>query len=147
MNKVNIKNYTSSVIADNSIIKIERLLVTAGARDITKRYNEHHQACAITFMLPMNGHQLTFNLVARMDVIYDKLLAEYSKPTERSREICIEQAERTAWKLLSDWVEIQISMINLEQAEMLQVFFPYLHDGKETFYERLKANNFKQLLP
>lgn len=61
-------------------------------------------------------------------------------------KVC-EQAERTSWKLLHEWVHIQITMIAMEQAEALQVFLPYAYDSKkdETFFERLKGNGFKQL--
>ena len=56
-----------------------------------------------------------------------------------------DQAERTAWKIVQDWVEVQMSMIQMRQAEMLQVFMPYLWDGKETFYSRVKGDGFRML--
>lgn len=46
---------------------------------------------------------------------------------------------------MQDWIEIQISLIELEQAEFLQVFLPYIYDGKRTFFETIKANDY--LLP
>ena len=55
------------------------------------------------------------------------------------------QAARTAWKLVQDWVEIQMAMVKMQQAELTQVFLPYMWDGKQTLYMAYKANNFKQL--
>lgn len=58
-----------------------------------------------------------------------------------------EQAERTAWKLVQDWVEVQLSMIQMKQADFVQVFLPYVWDGRETLYQRIKSTGYRALLP
>lgn len=56
-----------------------------------------------------------------------------------------EQAERTAWKLVQDWIEVQVSMIVMKQAESLEVFMPYIWDGRQTYFEYSRAQQFKAL--
>ncbi len=40
-----------------------------------------------------------------------------------------------------------MSMIQMKQAETLQVFLPYVYDGRQTYYDAMKTANFRGLLP
>jgi hypothetical protein len=43
---------------------------------------------------------------------------------------------------VEDWVEVQLSLIRMQQADLLQVFLPYIWDGSRTFYAAIKERNF-----
>ena len=58
-----------------------------------------------------------------------------------------EQAERTAWKLVQDWVEVQMSMVQLKQADVREVFLAYIWNGRQTFFQNLEQTGFRALLP
>jgi hypothetical protein len=49
--------------------------------------------------------------------------------------------------LLYDSVSVQISLIMIDQVEVVEVFLPYYYDPAkdQTLFERLKAGGFKQL--
>lgn len=145
---VNLKNYTSEVPASNSMSKIEKCLVEAGATDISKNYKEG-VCVAIKFRMIVNDHPLFFELPARVDSCFKVLWKEVKRPVEGTKVRTQQQAERTAWKIVSDWVECQLSMIRLEQAELLQVFLPYAYDPvkEQTFFQQIKRGGFKALLP
>lgn len=145
---INLKNYTSEVPAITSMGRIERCLVQAGATDISKKYNDG-VCTSVTFRMMVNQMPLFFQLPAKVDRCFEVLWAQYTRPINGSEQKCREQAERTAWKIVSDWTEIQLSMIMLEQAEVLQVFLPYVYDPAKdrTFFESLKETKFKALLP
>jgi hypothetical protein len=55
------------------------------------------------------------------------------------------QANRTAWKLWQDWLEVQMSLIEMEQAEFVQIFLPYFWDGRRSYYDMVKEGGFKML--
>jgi hypothetical protein len=56
------------------------------------------------------------------------------------------QAERVSWRILKDWVEAQLALIESGQAEMGQVFMPYaMNDQGRTMYELFVENNQKRL--
>jgi len=57
-----------------------------------------------------------------------------------------EEAERIAWRICKTWLEAQITLINLEQAKMEEVFLPYLIlPSNKTPFETMERNQF--LLP
>lgn len=142
---MNLKNYTSEMPVEKSMAKIEKFLVMAGARNIMKAYDDDGICSSVSFAIVTNGVQVGFTLPARVEAIYNHLYSLYTRPTDKSKDICQAQAARTAWKIISDWVEIQVTMIKLDQAELMQVFLPYVHDGKSSLYEKLKESNFKLL--
>lgn len=145
---MNLKNYTSEVPASSSMGKIEKLLVEIGANHINKEYRD--KVCVgLTFLITYNSQTVPFKLEARVDACFKVLWKEISRPKEGTRERCMMQAEKTAWKILCDWVEVQCSMIMLEQAEILQMFLPFVYDmrSNQTYFEKLKAGGYKALLP
>lgn len=145
---MNIKNYTSTVEASKSMLRIEELLVEIGATNINKQYKE--KLCTgITFLLYDIQLQqtLAFQLKAQVEECFAVLWKEVKRPQSNTKEILTKQASRTAWKLLSDWTEIQCSMILLKQAKPLQMFLPFVYDVKsnETFFEKVSKGNLKLL--
>lgn len=139
-----IKYYTSEVPADRSIQKIEAMLVKNGAKNIMKEYDESGQLAAITFIITHNGKFFPYKLPAKIANI--ERIFQKRHPQTAKRKIR-EQAERTAWKIQHDWVEIQMSFVAMGQAELMEIFLPYLYFSHEkmTFYEQIKANDYKLL--
>lgn len=143
---INLKNYTSDVPAATSMSRIEQYLVAAGATDISKKYED--QVCiAIQFRMMIELKPVFFKLPARVDACFKVLWAEVKRPQPSTKEKTMQQAEKTAWKIICDWVQVQMSMIQLEQAELLQVFLPYVMNPhtEETFYNTIKTGGFKLL--
>ena len=127
---MNLKNYTSSVSVLTSISKIEHRLAQAGATHIAKSY-KNEMPDGMIFQIDVNGKLMTFQLPAKAEKVYDYMIKQkkfgYKKDVQETTR---RQANMTAWKILSDWVDIQISLIQLEQAEVAEVFFPYLYSPK-----------------
>lgn len=141
-----LKNYTSEIPVDTTIARIERLLVNAGANGIRKLY-ENGQCCAIVFQIQLD-RVFEIKLPANVEHCLDALWSDYTKSSVRGRkekEDFREQAGRTAWKLVQDWAEVQVSLIQLKQVETLEVFMPYVWNGKQTFFEAMKQTGYKAL--
>lgn len=145
-----IKNYTSEVPAERSISNIEHRLAQAGASHIAKFYTEDGSArpLGMFFQIKVDGIPMSFKLPAKTNNVFDYLKLQRKRvPTKAQEESIRKQADRTAWKILYEWIDIQVSMIELDQAEPIEIFLPYAYDIKkdQTLFDRMKENNFKQL--
>lgn len=136
-----LRNYTSSVPVGQTIANIETMLVQFGAQHIAKKYLPGGEVESLIFSLPVNGQFVPVQLPVRVAEVERALKADRKRGT-----IPKGQAERTAWKLMADWVHVQLSLIQLGQTVPAEVFLPYIMiDGKRTFYDAVAANGFKQL--
>jgi hypothetical protein len=130
------------------MVRIEELLVEIGATNINKQYQD--KTCiGITFLLYDQQLQqtLAFHLKAQVEECFTVLWKEVKRPQSNTKEILMKQANRTAWKILSDWTEIQCSMILLKQAKPLQMFLPFMYDVKsnETLFDKVSGGKIKFL--
>ena len=64
---------------------------------------------------------------------------------QKTKDDFSEQAARTAWAIQRDWVQVQMSLIKLKQADFVEVFMGFIYDGHQSYYDRLKSSGFKQL--
>jgi len=158
-----LKNYTSDVPVSQTIGRIEHVLIKCGVSGIMKEYGPGGDGKieAITFQIEAPGGKVTIRLPAKVDAALESLWLDYvdcdqisddgnrvlSSYKKKRKGDFKEQAERTAWRIIQDWIEVQMSCIQLGQAETLEVFLPYLVHGKTTFYQSLKEAGFAGLLP
>ncbi len=157
-----LKNYTSNVPVSQTIYRIKQVLIRCGASAIAKEYaGVNGKIIAITFKIETPTHPITIRLPADEDRALDAMWKDYagndpiskdgstvlSSYKKKQRADFAQQAARTAWKIVQDWVEVQMSMIQLKQADTLQVFLPYVFDGRRTYYQALKESNFRGMLP
>ena len=145
---MNIKNYTSTVEASRSMARIEEMLVEIGATNINKQYTD--KVCiGITFLLfDSQLHQtLPFHLKAQVEECFKILWQDVKRPRPETKAAIQQQANRTAWKILCDWTEVQCTMILLGQAKPLQMFLPFMYDMKtnETLFDKVSSGKVKLL--
>jgi hypothetical protein len=146
MNKL-IKNYTTDIPVERTIAEIQTILAHNGARGIALEYDERGTIKDIFFKILLNKRELPFRLPAKAERVYQALWGE-KQQWEHTRYGAgwRQQAERIAWRICKSWLEAQITLINLEQAKIEEVFLPYLIlPGEKTLIETMEQNQF--LLP
>lgn len=148
---MNLKNYTSSVPASTTISYIEAYLAQCGVTGISKAY-DNGIPVAIFFHIEFPGkagvERYTIRLPAKVREVQEEMWKDYVNATRRPRktkEDFADQAARTAWKIQQDWVQVQMSLIKLKQADFRELFMGFLWDGKQSYYQQVAGNQFKQL--
>lgn len=142
-----LKNYTSEVPAARSIHYIEEKLAAHQATQILKQFGADTKVTSISFTMIIGGQTINFRLPARVDECKKRLSRLVRRPNQGTEKRVADQAERTAWKIVSDWIDAQMAMVELAQVDFVEVFMPYVFDParQKTFYEMVKENNFKAL--
>jgi len=138
-----ILNYTTSIKTEKTASEIQKKLAIAGAQAVLSEYDEDGIMCAMSFRIQTKGDLLSFRLPINIEGVYRALCDDDKVPR---RLQTYEQAARVAWRIVKDWIEAQLAIIEAGQAELQQVFLPYAQnqDG-QTVYEALSQNGFKQL--
>ena len=80
------------------------------------------------------------------EAVYDVLTDEgliLKRDTDRRKE----QARRVAWRILKDWIEAQIALLESGMVEMEEIFLPYMlaGPGDRTLYKALVDGQFRDL--
>lgn len=149
-----LKNYTSQTPASRSIASIEQRLARFGARQIMKEYDGEGRCEKISFMLEeRRGDRVIpvfYKLPAQLAACQERMLQDLSpRAKDETRKKIPIQAERTAWKILDDWVGAQLAMVELAQVEIQQIMLPYAYDpaSDKTVWDRVKEKGIAGLLP
>lgn len=139
-----ILNYTTKIDPSKTIGEISQCLVRHGARKIVTDYDESGLAIGITFSIELNGQPILFSLPCNWPGVL--LALEQDKSVARS--FCTkEQAIRVSWRIIKDWVEAQMAIVQAQLASVVEVFLPYaVTNTGETFYQRVKGGETQLLL-
>ena len=135
------KNYTTDISADRSILEIEKFLTLFGAKAIIKEYTSDGRVHSLMFKLLDDAFKLPANVDGVKEILYKSSRSTHSGDGAKRRE---ERSYRVAWRIIKDWTHSQLSLIASGQAQPKEIFFPYMFDGKRTLFQKYEAD---KLLP
>src|SRR5947209_6431058 len=111
----NLKNSRST--STNTFKVITECLVSHKARKIMQEYGEDGKVQAITFSLEINGRPYGFKLPARVENverIFHLMKNENARSEWQKKELTDaekDQAYRTAWANIRDWLTAQMALL------------------------------------
>ena len=138
-----ILNYTTSITTEKTAAEIQKKLAMAKAQAVLCEYDDDAVMCAMSFRI-MTPHGLVFfRLPVNTRGVLNSLLSDKKVPKRLKTK---SQAAKVAWRILKDWVEAQLAIVDAEMASITEVFLPYAQDKTgRTMYQAIEQNGFKML--
>lgn len=137
-----ILNYSTTINAFKTACEIEGILMKHNAKSIMKTY-DGERIIGLSFLIDTGIQQIPVRLPVKVDDCFEVLKKEKAKSPRSGIKATREQAERVAWRILKDWVEAQMALLDIEMVRFEEIFLPYIEvkDGK-TIYEKLEEKQF-----
>lgn len=138
-----ILNYTTQIKSEKTVAEIQKILATHGARSISLNYDADGNPESIAFMVVVKDFDVSFRLPSNHYGVLEKLKSDKDVQRRFKNE---EQARRVSWRIIKNWIEAQMAIIDAGLASLSEVFLPYamMPDG-ETIYQRFEKNHQKFL--
>ena len=138
-----ILNYTTTIKAEKTAAEIQVKLAKAKAQAVLCEYDSDGVLCAMSFRVMTTQGMVSFRMPANTAGV---LRALNRDPRVPKRLKTPEQAANVTWRVLKDWIEAQLAIVEAEMAELTEVFLPYAQgQGGQTVYEAMQAHGFKAL--
>lgn len=140
-------NHTTKIDADKTASEIAKILSMHGASAVMTEYDpENGYVTALSFKIRMGDRELGFRLPSDWQPVYKILTKGKKVPWDENRKthferVWQEQAVKTSWRIVKDWVEAQCALVETQMVTTAQVFLPYavMRDGK-TLSEMVATN-------
>ncbi|MBA7708946.1 hypothetical protein ES703_117851 [subsurface metagenome] len=136
-------DYTTSVPVSRTIAQIQAKLVEHGAREVSMKYDDQRRIIALAFIVVTPNVELPIRLPIDAKATLRVLEKQYYNREIPHRYVNEAHAYRVAWRIIKDWVEAQMSLLETEMVKMEQIFLPYvITPGGQTVYEVVAQKRF-----
>lgn len=102
-----------------------------------KDYRGDGRVEALSFKLKGKGYRLPSN--TEKCIVKLKEAGLYNSKSAVDKE---KQAENVTWRIIKDWLDAQIALMQIGQAEPEEIMLPYMYNGKKTLYQMFKEKGF-----
>lgn len=138
-----ILNYTTSIDPWKTVNEIQQILSKHGATHFSIK-NDGSFPVALSFAIDYNGHPLNFLLPCKFQNVLKIMKSDRKIPRNKCTEA---QALRVSWRIVKDWTQSQLALIQVEMVKMEEVFMPYLIVDTlgNTLYSKMSDNGMKLL--
>lgn len=116
-------NYTTKIDADKTASEIAKCLSMHGAMAVMTEYDQKDgYVTSISFQIMLDGQRIAFRLPCDWKPVLVILQNDRKVPRPLQTR---EQAVRVAWRIVKDWTEAQMALVETKMQSTMQVFLPY----------------------
>lgn len=137
-----ILNYTTQIDVYKTVAEIERILSEHGVMSIMKQY-EGGQVVSLSFLIDDGEKKIPVRMPIRVDECLKVMQKQKKEHPKMQIKATKEQASKVAWRIMKDWIEVQMALLEINMVRFEEIFLPYIEttDGK-TIYEKLEERKF-----
>lgn len=136
-------DYTTKIPYEKTMAQVEAILMTHGARDIYKKVDSEGHVYVLIFSLSTPDGNLPIRLPIDADATLEVLKKQYLNREIDKRFTSKDHARKVAWRIIKDWLEAQVWLVETQMAKMEEILLPYLMVDKDrTLYEAMKDKHF-----
>jgi len=136
-----ILNYTTTIDAFKTASEIEHILMKHKAKSVMKEF-DGNSITGLSFLIDTGYNQVPVKLPVKVSECLEVMKKEKRNGIKNIKD-SKEQAERVAWRILKDWVEAQMALLDIEMVRMEEIFMPYIIDSQgKTLFEKLEEKQF-----
>lgn len=137
-------NYTTTIEAIKTVGEIQGILAGHGAKSIKTDYSADGQVEALSFLVLTLHGEVGIRLPVDPDAVLRVLTKQNRLGRVPKRYLNHAQAVRIAWRIVKDWIEAQMAILETEMVKMEQIFLPYvITRGGRTLYEAMSDRHFQ----
>ncbi len=131
-------NYTTTIEVHKTLGEIQKTLVVHGARKIMYDYDDNGHVLSLCFSIATVDGDKGIRLPANVPAIFE-VLKQQKKAGKIKTNTDYDQSERVAWRIVKDWVEAQMAILEAQMVQIDEIFLPYMiNKSGPTFFQAYK---------
>jgi len=114
-------NYTTKKEPSDTISEIQQMLVEYGVNGVLTEY-DGRAVSSMSFKINIDGNDRMFKMPCNWRGVHEIMKNDPKCGPKLRTE---EQAIRVAWRIIKNWIESQLAMVEVNMVTVPQVFLPY----------------------
>lgn len=119
-------NYTTRVPVESTAVEVVGMLSRHGASMVGQEFDGHGKPTGVQFIIDTEFGKRQYRLPVNVPGVFAALKRAQAAGQIVGYYVKQDQAERVAWRVIKDWLEAQIAMIEAQVISLEQVMLPYM---------------------